>query len=49
MSILSSSDVPSLISFLLKNVGLKLLQNVICDMVMTVDKDPNEINYKKSD
>lgn len=49
MSILSSSNVPSLISFLLKNVGPKLLQKVSCVVVMTVDKNPNAINDKKSD
>lgn len=47
VSILSSrSDVLSLISSHMKNVGLKL---VIGDMFMTLDKNPNGINYKRSD
>lgn len=47
VSILSSrNDVLSLISFLMKNFGLKL---EIGDMFMTVDKNLNGINYKRSD
>lgn len=44
LSILSSrSDVLSLISFLGKNAGLKL---IIGDMLMTLEKNPNAITKK---